>query len=301
MDGELGGANAGVDREMKLSLAVMSFNEESNIRRMLESALPLADEIVVVDSFSTDRTVEIAESLGARVFQEPWKGYIDQTNSCLEKCRGEWVLCLDCDEELTPELENSIRQALEQPKAEGYLLNRQSYYLGRLLKYAWQPDRKLRLGRMDAGLRCEGNNPHPVLKVKGKIAHLDGNLIHYSYKDFGAHMAQTQNFARQAAETSYRQGRSASRSALFCKPPFAFFRHYFLRRAFLDGVPGFLAAFSSAVYTYMKYAFLWELHSFSPLEQRPACGTPPAALEAQEKHAGEAARKAGQNAPFDGA
>ena len=254
---------------MKLSLAVMSFNEEANIRRTLEAALPLVDEIVVVDSFSTDRTVEIAESLGAKVFQEPWKGYIGQTNSCLEKCRGEWVLCLDCDEVITPELAKSIREALERPAAEGYLLNRRTFYLGRLLKYAWQPDRKLRLGRKDAALRCEGSEPHPVLKLEGRVARLSGDLIHYSYKDFGAHMAQTQNFARKGAESYYRQGRSASWFALFCKPPFAFFRHYFLRRAFLDGVPGLLAAFSSAVYVYMKYAFLWELHAIDKESNRP--------------------------------
>jgi len=244
---------------MKLSVALMSFNEESNIRRTLEAALPLADEVVVVDSFSTDRTVEIAESMGARVFREPWKGYIGQTNSCLEKCRGEWVLCLDCDEVVTTELRESIRRVLEQPTAEGYLLNRRSFYLGRLLQYAWQPDRKLRLARKDASLRCEGSNPHPVLKVEGRIARLDGDLIHYSYKDFGAHMAQTQNFARQAAESYYRQGRTANLFDLFSRPFCVFFLHYFLRRAFLDGVPGFFAAFSNAVYVYMKYAFLWEM------------------------------------------
>ena len=270
---------------MKLSLAVMSFNEESNIRRTLESALPLADEIVVVDSFSTDRTVEIAESLGAKVFREPWKGYIDQTNSCLEKCRGEWVLCLDCDEVITPELRESIRRALERPVAEGYLLNRRSFYQGRLLKYAWQPDRKLRLARRDAALRCEGNNPHYVLKVQGRTARLDGDLVHYSYKDFGAHMAQTQNLARQTAEAYYRQGRTANLFTLLCRPPFAFFRCYFLRGAFLDGVPGFLAAFSLAVYVYMKYAFLWELHA-NPAQPGAVRSTPPGESEAAGEQKG---------------
>jgi len=254
---------------MKLSVAIMSFNEEANIRRTLEAVLPLADEIVVVDSFSTDRTAEIAESVGARVFREPWKGYIGQTNSCLEKCRGEWVLCLDCDEVVTPELRESIRRALENPAAEGYVLNRRTFYLGRLLRYAWQPDRKLRLARKDAALRCEGLEPQPVLKMEGRIARLSGDLIHYSYKDFGAHMAQTQNFARKSAESYYRQGRTANGFDLFSRPFFAFFAHYFLRRAFLDGVPGFLAAFSNAVYVYMKYAFLWEM--------RQGAATPPPA------------------------
>ncbi|MDR2502919.1 MAG: glycosyltransferase family 2 protein [Deltaproteobacteria bacterium] len=247
--------------DMKLSVAVMSFNEEANIRRALESVLPVADEIVLVDSFSTDKTVVIAEELGARVFREEWKGYIDQTNSCLEKCRGEWVLCLDCDEEVSPELLDSVRRVLELPApAAGYLLNRRSFYLGRLLKYAWQPDHKLRLARRACGLHCEGNNPHPVLKVNGRVERCAGDLLHYSYKDFGAHMAQTQNFARQIAATHYKNGRRSGWFSLLFKPPFAFFRSYILRRAFMDGVPGLLAAVSSAVYSYMKYAFLWEMH-----------------------------------------
>jgi len=257
---------------MKLSVAIMSFNEEANIRRTLEAVLSLADEIVVVDSFSTDRTVEIAESLGARVFREPWKGYIGQTNSCLEKCRGEWALCLDCDEVVTPELRESIRRALEQPTAEGYLLNRRTFYLGRLLRYAWQPDRKLRLARRDASLRCEGIEPHPVLKMEGRVARLFGDLIHYSYKDFSAHMGQTQNFARKSAESYCRQGRTANGFDLFSRPFFAFFQHYFLRRAFLDGVPGFLAAFSNAVYVYMKYAFLCEMQQEAVNHDRDGAG-----------------------------
>jgi glycosyltransferase involved in cell wall biosynthesis len=238
----------------------MSFNEERNIRRTLEAVLPLADEIVLVDSFSTDMTTEIASSLGAKIFMESWKGYIEQTNSCLKKCRGEWILNLDCDEVASPELLESIKKILDlRFPAAGYLINRRTFYMGKLLKYAWQPDRKLRLVRRDAAPRCTGDNPHPVLQVDGKTGRCTGDLVHYSYDNFSAHMAQTQNFARQIAESYYLKGRKSGFSSLLLKPPAAFFRRFVLQRACLDGVPGLMAAISSAVYSYMKYAFLWEL------------------------------------------
>ncbi|MDR2051036.1 MAG: glycosyltransferase family 2 protein [Deltaproteobacteria bacterium] len=245
---------------MKLSVALMSFNEEKNIRRTLEAVLPLADEIVLVDSFSTDKTTEIASSLGANIFREHWKGYVEQTNSCLRKCGGEWILILDCDEVASPELLESIKGILDlRFPCAGYLINRRTFYMGKLLKYAWQPDRKLRLVRRDAAPRCAGHNPHPVLRVDGKTGRCSGELLHYSYENFSAHMAQTQNLARQIAESYHRGGRKSGFCSLLFKPPLAFFKRFVLQRACLDGVPGLMAAVSSAVYAYMKYAFLWEL------------------------------------------
>ncbi|MDR2893740.1 MAG: glycosyltransferase family 2 protein [Deltaproteobacteria bacterium] len=245
---------------MKLSVAIISFNEEANIRRTLEAIRPLADEIVVLDSFSTDNTVSIARELGAQVFQAPWPGYIEQKNACLEKCNGEWVLSLDCDEVVSPELAESIRQAMNNPqKYAGFTLNRRTFYLGRLLCHAWQPDRKLRLVRRAASPKWTGDNPHDRLCVDGPLGHCHGDLVHYSYRDFSAHMAQTQRFAKQIAESYYAKGRKAGYADLLFRPPFVFFKRFILQRACLDGVPGLLAAVSSAAYSYMKYAFLWEL------------------------------------------
>jgi glycosyltransferase involved in cell wall biosynthesis len=258
---------------IKLSICLLSFNEEGNIRRALESVLPLLDavpgELVVLDSFSTDRTVEIAEQLGARVFQEPWKGYVGQNNAVLAKCAGEWVLSLDADEEATPELLESVKKVLAaQNPAAGYVINRRSVYMGRLLAYAWQPDLKMRLARREANLRCTGNNPHPVLRVDGRLERCAGELLHYSYRDFSGHMAQTVNFARQRAESDYALGRRAGYGAMLFKPFFVFFKKFILKRAFLDGVPGLVSAFSSAAYIYMRQSFLWELWSEADSGQR---------------------------------
>lgn len=245
---------------MKLSIAIISFNEENNIGRTIQAVLPLADEVVVLDSFSTDRTVEIAAGLGARVYQQAFAGYIEQKNACLEKCGGEWVLCLDCDEVASPELLASIRQALAQPEpAAGYQVNRRTFYMGRLLKYAWQPDRKLRLVRCAANPRWSGNNPHDTLLVDGPVRKLAGDLVHYSYRDFSAHMAQTQRFAKIIAESYHARGKKSGFAALLFKPGFVFLKRLLLQRAALDGVPGLMAALSSAAYVYMKYGFLWEL------------------------------------------
>lgn len=245
---------------MKLSVSLVSFNEEANIRRTLEAVRDIADEIVIVDSFSTDATVEIAGEFGAKVTQRPWPGYHEQKNVCLEQCSGEWVLCLDCDEVVSPELLEAIKRVLDGPhRAAGYTVNRRTHYLGRLLRHAWQPDRKLRLVRRDANARWDGGDPHAYLAVDGPVATLEGDLVHYSYKNFDAHMNQTRVLARQMAENLYAKGKKSGAWALLLKPPFLFLKRYVAQGAVLDGVPGLIAALSSAAYVYMKYAYLWEL------------------------------------------
>ena len=255
---------------MKLSVAIITLNEEENIARCIEAVRDLADEVVVLDSFSSDRTVEIARSLGATVFQQAFAGYIEQKNDCLDKCSGEWVLCLDADEVVSPELAESIRKVLNEESpdnlADGYIVNRRTFYLGRLLKYAWQPDRKLRLVRRAASPRWSGDNPHDRLEIDGRTARCRGHLVHYSYRDFNAHMEQTRRFARLIAQSYHSRGKKSGYAALLFKPPFVLFKRLVLQRAFLDGTPGLLAALSSAAYVYMKYAYLWELRE--PPEQK---------------------------------
>ena len=254
---------------MKLSVAIITLNEEANIARAIGAVRDLADEIVVLDSFSSDHTVEIASGLGALVFQQEFAGYIEQKNDCLAKCSGEWILCLDADEVVSPELAESIRLAIGQPAIPaapesplgGYVLNRRTFYMGRLLKHAWQPDRKLRLVRRAAAPRWSGDNPHDRLEINGKTRRLPGDLVHYSYRDFNAHMEQTRRFARQIAQSYHARGKKSGYAAILLKPPFVLFKRLFLQRAILDGTPGLMAAMSSAAYVYMKYAFLWELQT----------------------------------------
>ncbi len=247
---------------MKLSVSIISFNEEDNIARTLQALAGLADEIVLLDSFSTDRTTEIAAAMGAKVFQEPWAGYLAQKNSALEKCSGEWILSLDSDEVLTPELTANIKAALADPAGvNGYILKRRTVYMGRTLKYAWQPDRHLRLARRNAQPRWSGTDPHESLKVEGRTADLEGFVLHYSYRDFAVHMAKTQKYAQGAAKTYLSKGKKARRRDFLIRPPFALFKRLVLQQALRDGVPGIIAAFSTALYTYMKYAFLWEMQN----------------------------------------
>ena len=244
---------------MKLSVALISFNEEENIGRTLSAIKDIADEIIIVDSFSTDDTVKITKEYGATVYIEEWKGHIAQKNSALEKCKGDWILSLDSDEVVDETLKNAIVEALREPGTKnGFTLNRKTFYMGRLLNRAWQPDKKLRLVKREALPRWAGYNPHDVLMVEGDKGALNGHLIHYSYKDFRDHMQKTLTYARLAADSYWQKGKRASFISLFFKPVFTFFKRMLLQGAFLDGIPGLMAAYSSAYYVYMKYAFLWE-------------------------------------------
>lgn len=245
---------------MKLSVAMISFNEEENIARTIEAVKNVADEIVLIDSFSTDKTVEIAEKLGAKVYSEEWKGFAAQKNSAAEKCGGEWILFLDCDEEITPELADSITKAVDTGEFDGYSLNRRTFYMGRLLKYAWQPDFKLRLVKKDSSPLWEGEYVHETLSLKGSAkGRLSGYLIHYSYKNFTDHMQRTLTYSTLAAKKYLEKGRKIGAASFIFRPWFDFFKALILKRSFLDGIPGIIAAFSYALATYSKYAYLWEM------------------------------------------
>ncbi len=244
---------------LPLSVAIVSFNEEGDIEKTLESIRDIASEIIVVDSHSTDRTREIALSYGAKVFEEDWKGYVGQKNSALEKCTQEWILSLDCDEVITPELKGSIINALNKPEADGYLINRKTVYLGRPLNYAWQPDWKLRLVRRDASPRWGGYAVHEALMVKGKIEKLRGDLLHYSYKDLYDHLNKLVKYAKLSAQSYHKEGKRGGLLKILFHPLGAFLKHLILKRSFLDGFRGLIVAFSSFCYVFFKYLFLWEM------------------------------------------
>jgi glycosyltransferase involved in cell wall biosynthesis len=244
---------------MKLSAAVITFNEEDNIARTINAAKSVADEIIVLDSCSTDKTREIAESLGAKVYTQSWLGYSEQKNLCNKKCSGEWILSLDADEELSPEAAEAVKKAVSADNSySGYRINRRTYYMGSLLKYSWQPDRHLRLVRRDKNPRWEGAI-HEVFKVDGRIGDLKGDIIHYSYKDFAHHMKKSASLAYQAAVSYNERGKRSGGAKILFKPAFALFKRLILKGGILDGTRGVISALSSAYYTYMKYSFLWEI------------------------------------------
>ncbi len=244
---------------VELSVALITYNEEDILPRTLEAVKDIATEIVVVDSHSTDRTREIAESYGARVYVEEWKGHVAQKNSALEKCSCEWILFLDADEIVSPQLKLSVQRALSAPGFEGYMVNRRTYYMGAFLKYTWQPEWRLRLVRRSADPRWTGQDPHDVLRVNGRVGKLEGDLYHYSFRSVEDHIRRSLKYARISAEEKFRKGERAALPDLVIRPFWTFFKLFLLKRGIGDGVRGFTASSITAFYTFMKYTFLMEM------------------------------------------
>lgn len=242
-----------------LSVCLISYNEEDNLARTLEAIKDIANEIILVDSGSEDTTVEIAKRYGAKVYIEEWKGHIAQKNSALEKCTCEWILCLDCDEVVSEELLESIKPSINDTDTDGYYVHRKTHYLGRLLKYSWQPDKKLRLVKKESNPRWIGLNPHDELKINGTTKSLKGDLIHYSYRNLKDHFDRTISYSKISAQSYLEKGKSFSILNLIFNPIISFIRLYFINFAFMDGIRGLIAGFSTFVYTFLKYAFLFEL------------------------------------------
>ncbi|RUM46381.1 MAG: glycosyltransferase family 2 protein [Hydrogenothermus sp.] len=245
--------------KLPLSIAIITYNEEENLPRTLDAIKDIAEEIIIVDSHSTDKTVEIAKNYGAKVFIENWKGFRDQKNSALEKCTNEWILFLDADEVVSKELKEEIIKAIEAQKADGFYINRKTYYIGKFLDYIWQPDWVLRLVRQNANPRWEGGNIHEYLRINGKTDKLQGYLYHYTYKDLSDHFNKSLKYAKISAEEMYKKGKRFKLHKLIINPFWAFFRQYFIKLGFLDGIRGLSVSMSYLFSTFLKYLFLWEL------------------------------------------
>lgn len=242
----------------KLTVCVIAKDEEAHIAACLRSA-DFADEAVVVDSRSTDRTREIAASLGARVVERDWPGHVEQKNFALTEAAHDWVLCLDADERVSPELRTSILAALERPELPaGFEFPRRTWYLGRWIRHGgWYPDRKLRLFRRSAG-GWTGTNPHDRVEVRGAVGRLGGDLLHFSYDSIADHLRTINSFTSIAAREKAAAGARAGFAGLVLHPVGKFLRMYVVRAGFLDGFPGFAVAVSGAYYVFLKYAKLWE-------------------------------------------
>lgn len=249
---------------LPVSVALISFNEEDNIGRALESIKDIASEIVVVDSHSTDKTREIAKSYGAKVFEEDWKGYVDQKNFALGKCTREYVLSLDCDEVVSSDLKDSIIRAVKDQEADGFYINRKTYYLGRFLEHTWQPEWRLRLIKRSSNPKWEGYDPHDSLYVEGKTKRIKGDLYHYSYKDIEDHYNRALKYSKLVSKAYNKMGRSSKIYNLIFNPMVAFAKNYFIKMGFLDGVRGLSVAVSEAFSTFLKYLYLWEMKNTKP-------------------------------------
>jgi glycosyltransferase involved in cell wall biosynthesis len=252
---------------MSLSVVIITKNEEANIARTLDS-VQWAEERIVVDSGSTDRTLEISRQNGAAVFEEEWKGYAAQKNSAIAKASCDWVLSLDADEQVSPELASSIRRVISVSGApstiNGYFIARRNFFLGRWIRRGgFYPDRKLRLFRRGTGEFVE-RTVHETTRVNGRTATLDGDLIHTAYPTLSGYIEAMNRYSTLAAEMLRRERRITDSLVWFfvnvrLRPVLSFIWNYFFRGGFLDGREGFLLHWYHNVYVSWKYAKAWEM------------------------------------------
>jgi glycosyltransferase involved in cell wall biosynthesis len=249
---------------MSLSVCIITRDEEANILRTLQSVKSFADEIIVVDSGSTDKTVALAKSCGAKVFVEEWKGFARQKNSALDKATGEWILSLDADEEVSPELAASIQALLKAPQAasafDGYMVARRNMYLNRWIKRSgYYPDRKLRLVKRGV-TRFEDRAVHEDMKMKGQTGRLEGDLIHHAYPTLESFIEHANRYSSLGAGMVVAERKVGfSFFDIIVRPWAAFVYRYFFRGGFLDGREGLLVHLTHAEYVSWKYAKVWEL------------------------------------------
>jgi glycosyltransferase involved in cell wall biosynthesis len=249
---------------LPLSISIISLNEEKNLRRCLASVADLASEIVILDSGSTDRTSEIATEYGARFIHQDWLGYTAQKNRCLALCTQPWVLNLDCDEEVSPQLAGSIRAFFEQGEAgrhAGASMARRTWFLGRWIFHGdWYPDRKVRLFRRE-GSRWEadgGGQVHERLLVEGGTAALVGDLLHYSFQDIRHYLVKHVDYSGVFLSAQQVKKKKWSLLHTLFRPVWRFARAYVMRRGFLDGFPGLWIAVATAFFTFDRHARLYE-------------------------------------------
>ncbi len=239
----------------KLSVTIITFNEEKLIREALES-IKWADEIVVVDSLSTDRTVEICKEYTEQVYQISWHGYVEQKNIATEKTTYDWVLNIDADEQVSAPLAEEIRRVLATPSHYvGYFMPRKTYYLGAWINHCgWYPDYKLRLFDKRAG-QWIGKSLHEKVLMKGPTAYFRHDLFHYTYEDVFDHVQTMNNYTSIAAD---RKTTSISGAGILFRTFFAFLKKYIVKQGFRDGARGIIVSLLSAFTVTLKYAKLWE-------------------------------------------
>jgi glycosyltransferase involved in cell wall biosynthesis len=258
-----------------LSAVIITWNEEENIGRCIDSLWKVADEIIVVDSYSSDNTVAIAKQKGANVKQKPFHGYIEQKNNALMTASHNYVLSLDADEILSDKLVNSILKEKIDFRYSAYFMNRRNSYCGKFIKHGlWYPNQKLRL--FDKRIASWGGmNPHDKIQLNGnnKASFMEGDILHYAYNSIDEHIRRNEEISTIAAWSLYESGKRKHWSKIFLSPLWSFFHGYFLRLGFLDGYYGFIIATHTASQSFLKYQKLrrlqkqpkkiisWEMHN----------------------------------------
>ena len=243
---------------MKLSAVIITHNEERNIERCLKS-VSFCDEIIVVDSESTDRTRELAHALATKVITHPWKGYTQQKNYAVSLASGQWILSVDADEEVSAKLREEIQQLLHAGTAfAAFSIPRKTMQFGRWIRYGgWYPNRLIRFFKKDAGAWV-GEDVHEFWKPQGQIGLLQGHLLHYSFENLSDQVDRNNRYSSLGAAHLQKMGKHFSFFRLALKSFSKFIETYLLKRGFLDGYPGFIISVSAAYSVFLKWAKLWE-------------------------------------------
>ncbi len=243
---------------MAISASIICYNEEKNIARCLES-VKWADEILILDSFSTDKTLEISRKYTDNIHQHIFDGHIQQKNRAIALCANDWVFCIDADEAVSPGLQKSILGIdINKTAFNGFAVPRKVFYLNKWINHGgWYPDYKIRFFNRKYGY-WGGVNPHDTVIVKGDTKKLNGDLLHYSYTDITAHLNQVNKFTDIMSAEYGKLGKKPSIINLTLRPFFKFIKMYFLKLGFLDGKRGFIIAVIASFYVFIKFVKLLE-------------------------------------------
>lgn len=243
-----------------ISTFIICFNEGHQIERTLKS-LSFSDEIIIVDSGSTDDTVEVCKKYTDKIFIKPWAGFVEQKEYGLSLCSHEWVFNIDADEVVTAELATEMLSSVEENEYDGFFINRVVYHLGKWWrKGLWYPEYRMRLFRKSK-TRWEGTDPHEKAVVNGKTKRLKGELLHYTYKDLHDQILRLNRYSTTLAENAIREGKKTNVIEIIFRPQFRFLKMYFLKKGFLEGFPGFIVSMLEAWYVFVKYSKQWEMQN----------------------------------------
>jgi len=245
---------------MEISVTIITFNEEEKIEGAIKSVLEIADEIVIVDSFSEDNTVKIAKKYPVQIYQKRWRDYAEQRNFALEKASCPWILNIDADERVSPELKKEILNLKDkEPDCDGFSIPRLTYYLNRWIYHSgWYPDRKVRLFKKQMA-RWEGKFIHEKLVFTGKVKKLKNPIYHFSYKNIEEHLSRINKYSSLGARKLYENGKKARWYHFIFYPLCRFLKSYIFKLGFLDGFAGFVISVLNGYYIFTRYAKLKEI------------------------------------------
>lgn len=241
-----------------ISATIISLNEEDKIAKAIESVIGLADEVIVIDCGSNDKTVEIAKKLEAKVYHREFDNFANQKNYALSKVTGDWILSLDADEQISPALAKEIKKAIESKEYVGYLISRKNFILGKEIKHSrWSPDRHIWLWKKEFGEWV--GDVHEEVKVEGKVGTLSESKIHISHKTIDSFLKANNLYSSLEAESLFASGVKYSFWRMLWDCAFEFFIRYFYKRGFLDGSRGFVLAYIMGIYKLTVWVKIWEL------------------------------------------